>query len=338
MHTVQYELVNIPANDLTRIKLPRFQRKLVWPKSKKERFINTLHEGLPFGSVLVYPESQEPDADLLIIDGQQRLSTIIEFNRDRLKFWKPLNPETYNSALLSINSALPNDVQLSESEFDILLHQDKQSLDDWLDDIDDKTSRKAVRGEFSKIKQELSDYVDLSSLLIPAIKFIGDKSLIAEVFSRLNQGGVKLSKYQVFSAAWIHTQIRLSTSELQSSILENVKRYYTSMGNSAAFELDSFSEDALSATRIITLSDLAIALGMYMQEHLKSLAPQTENKIAELGFGLLGVAVNLDNRKLGKLLDYSDYIQSNLQIILKKTARICNNLQDVFSKMCFLKC
>ncbi len=194
MHTVQYELVNIPANDLTRIKLPRFQRKLVWPKSKKERFINTLHEGLPFGSVLVYPESQEPDADLLIIDGQQRLSTIIEFNRDRLKFWKPLNPETYNSALLSINSALPNDVQLSESEFDILLHQDKQSLDDWLDDIDDKTSRKAVRGEFSKIKQELSDYVDLSSLLIPAIKFIGDKSLIAEVFSRLNQGGVKLSK------------------------------------------------------------------------------------------------------------------------------------------------
>lgn len=338
MHTVQYELVNIPANDLTRIKLPRFQRKLVWPKSKKERFINTLHEGLPFGSVLVYPESQEPDADLLIIDGQQRLSTIIEFNRDRLKFWKPLNPETYNSALLSINSALPNDVQLSESEFDILLHQDKQSLDDWLDDIDDKTSRKAVRGEFSKIKQELSDYVDLSSLLIPAIKFIGDKSLIAEVFSRLNQGGVKLSKYQVFSAAWIHTQIRLSTSELQSSILENVKRYYTSMGNSAAFELDSFSEDALSATRIITLSDLAIALGMYMQEHLKSLAPQTENKIAELGFGLLGVAVNLDNRKLGKLLDYSDYIQSNLQIILEKTARICNNLQDVFSKMCFLKC
>lgn len=333
MHTVQYELVNIPANDLARIKLPRFQRKLVWPKSKKERFINTLHEGLPFGSVLVYPESQEPDADLLIIDGQQRLSTIIEFNRDRLKFWKPLNPETYNSALLSINSALPNDVQLSESEFDILLHQDKQSLDDWLDDIDDKTSRKAVRAEFSKIKQELSDYVDLSSLLIPAIKFIGDKSLIAEVFSRLNQGGVKLSKYQVFSAAWIHTQIRLSTSELQSSILENVKRHYTSMGNSAAFELDSFSEDALSATRIITLSDLAIALGMYMQEHLKSLAPQTENKIAELGFGLLGVAVDLDNRKLGKLLDYSDYIQSNLQIILEKTARICNNLQDVFSKM-----
>lgn len=283
--------------------------------------------------MLVYPESQEPDANLLIIDGQQRLSTIIEFNRDRLKFWKPLNPEIYGSALLSINSSLPDGAQLSESEFDNLLHQDRRSLDDWLDDIDDKASRKTVRAEFGRIEQELSNYVDFSSLLIPAIKFIGDKSLIAEVFSRLNQGGVKLSKYQVFSAAWIHTQIKLSTSELQNDILENVKKYYTSMGKGAAFELDDFSEDALTATRIITLSDLAIALGMYMQEHLNSLAPQTDNKIAELGFGLLGVAVDLDNRKLGKLLDYSDFIQSNLQIILEKTERICSNLQDVFSKM-----
>lgn len=120
MHTVQYEIINIPAIDLERIKLPRFQRKLVWPRSKKEQFINTLHEGLPFGSVLVYPESQEPDANLLIIDGQQRLSTIIEFNRDRLKFWKPLNPEIYGSALLSINSSLPDGAQLSESEFERL--------------------------------------------------------------------------------------------------------------------------------------------------------------------------------------------------------------------------
>lgn len=333
MHSVQYEIVNIPASDLMRIKLPRFQRKLVWPKSKKDQFINTLHEGLPFGSVLVYPESQEPDADLLIIDGQQRLSTIIEFNSDRLAFWKPLNQDTYLSALASINEALPGELQLSESQFDNLLRRNKLDLDDWLDDIDDKSSRKTVRAQFGTIEKALAEYVDLSSLLIPAIKFIGDKSLIAEVFSRLNQGGIKLSKYQVFSAAWIHTQIKLSTSGLQSAILDNVKKHYTSMGEGAAFELDGFSEDLLSATRIITLSDLATALGMFLQEHLKALAPQTDNKISELGYGLLGVAVDLDNRKLGHLVDYSDYIQANLQHILEKTNRICSNLQDVFSKM-----
>lgn len=333
MHSVQYEIVNIPASDLMRIKLPRFQRKLVWTKSKKDQFINTLHEGLPFGSVLVYPESQEPDADLLIIDGQQRLSTIIEFDSDRLAFWKPLNQDTYLSSLASINDALPEELQLSESEFDSLLRRHKLDLDDWLDDIDDKSSRKAVRAQFGAIEKALAEYVDLSSLLIPAIKFIGDKSLIAEVFSRLNQGGVKLSKYQVFSAAWIHTQIKLSTSPLQNAMLDYVKKHYTSMGEGAAFELDGFSEDLLSATRIITLSDLATALGMFLQDHVKALAPQTDNKISELGYGLLGVAVDLDNRKLGRLVDYSDYIQANLQQILEKTDRICSNLQDVFSKM-----
>ena len=169
MHSVQYEIVNIPASDLMRIKLPRFQRKLVWPKSKKDQFINTLHEGLPFGSVLVYPESQEPDADLLIIDGQQRLSTIIEFNSDRLAFWKPLNQDTYLSALTSINEALPGELQLSESQFDNLLRRNKLDLDDWLDDIDDKSSRKTVRAQFGTIEKALAEYVDLSSLLIPAI-------------------------------------------------------------------------------------------------------------------------------------------------------------------------
>lgn len=333
MHAVQYEMINIPANDLMRIKLPQFQRKLVWQKKKKEHFIETLHEGLPFGSVLVYPESQEPDAGLLIIDGQQRLSTIIEFNRDRLKFWKPLNLKPYQEALKAINDSLPSGIQLDENGFDDLLRAEQKGLDDWIDDIDDKTSRKSIRSVFNSIKKEMDDYVDFSSLLIPAIKFIGDKSRIADVFARLNQGGVTLSKYQVFSAAWIHTQIKLSTSPLQSEMLSNVKNYYASMGKEAVFELDGFSEDALTAKRVITLSDLAIALGIYAKEHLKALTPQTENKSVEIGFGLLGVAVDLDNRKLGELVKSADFIQNNLQTILEKTERICSNLQDVFSKI-----
>ena len=49
--------------------LPTFQRKLVWSKAQKKSFINTLHEGFPFGSILVY---RYPDADKLsLIDGLQ---------------------------------------------------------------------------------------------------------------------------------------------------------------------------------------------------------------------------------------------------------------------------
>lgn len=57
MPAAQYQVINMTVNDLNRISLPQFQRKLVWGKAKKEAFITTLHEGLPFGAVLVYPES-----------------------------------------------------------------------------------------------------------------------------------------------------------------------------------------------------------------------------------------------------------------------------------------
>ena len=333
MGTAQYDLISIAANDLSRIKLPQFQRKLVWSKNKKDRFIETLHEGLPFGSILVYPENQNPDARLLIIDGQQRLSTIREFSKNRIKFWKPLNQTEYDASLNRINRLLDPNAQIDSRSFDELLSADEDIQFDWVNEIEGSETRKAVRNELEHIKRCMRDYIDLTHLSIPAIKFIGERTRIADVFSRLNQGGVALSKYEVFSAAWIHTEIKLDQSPLQCEMLANVKDYYASMSDHAVFDLDGFSEDELTQNRVVTLAELAIALGMYVKSHLKALAPQTDNKVVELGFGLLGVAADLDNRKLNQLIDHSKAIQTNLETILDKTERICTNLQDTFAKI-----
>lgn len=333
MQTIQYEPINIPASDLERIKLPKFQRKFVWPKKKKDSFIETLHKGFPFGSILVYPENQGANSELLIIDGQQRLSTIMEFRKDPLSFWKPNNETAYSEALERINSLLPEESQLNEREFDESLRLDVQDFYNWLVKVTGASGFEEINAEFSNIKKSIKDYVDLSHLLIPAIKYIGAREYIADVFSRLNQGGIPLTKYQVYSAAWAHTKIVLSASKLQNEILENVKNYYSSVSKDVEFELDGFSEDELTNSRTITLSDFGMAIGIYAQAHLKALIPDTESKIPEIGFGLLAIAVDLDNRKLGNLIDYSCYIETNLQIILEKIERICNNLQDVFSKL-----
>lgn len=37
---------------------------------------------------------------------------------------------------------------------------------------------------------------------------------------------------------------------------------------------------------------------MFVQDNLKALIPQGENAVAEIGFGLLGIATNVDNRSL----------------------------------------
>ena len=342
MSAALYSSLDLTIGDLERTKLPSFQRKLVWTQKKKEAFIDTLRQGLPFGSVLVYPEDQSNDSMLLVLDGQQRLSTILEYRKCPLRFWKPLNLDEYQKALASINALLPDEKQLTEKTFDAFYPwvesegDDSNEYADWFDEIESVTVRKAVRAQLRELRNSIRSFVDLDNLKIPAIKFVGSRELIATVFSNLNQGGTPLSKYEIYNAAWVHTSIKLlpsGESPLQDAILDNVKRHYNDMVNRAEFELDGFSEDELTQSREITLSELGIALGMYVQKELKALVPQGENTVAEIGFGLLGIAVGVDNRSLSKLNTYTETIDGQIQLILEKTERICVNLQDIFAKM-----
>lgn len=342
MSAALYSSLDLTIGDLERTKLPSFQRKLVWTQKKKEAFIDTLRQGLPFGSVLVYPEDQSNDSMLLVLDGQQRLSTILEYRKCPLRFWKPLNLDEYQKALASINALLPDEKQLTEKTFDAFYPwvesegDDSNEYADWFDEIESVTVRKAVRAQLRELRNSIRSFVDLDNLKIPAIKFVGSRELIATVFSNLNQGGTPLSKYEIYNAAWVHTSIKLlpsGESPLQDAILDNVKRHYNDMVNRAEFELDGFSEDELTQSREITLSELGIALGMYAQKELKALVPQGENTVAEIGFGLLGIAVGVDNRSLSKLNTYTETIDGQIQLILEKTERICVNLQDIFGKL-----
>jgi hypothetical protein len=61
---------------------PRFQRNLVWNDNHKENFIDTILRGLPFPEI--YIASGEMDLEkmistIVIVDGQQRLSTIRDY-------------------------------------------------------------------------------------------------------------------------------------------------------------------------------------------------------------------------------------------------------------------
>ena len=57
------------------------------------------------------------------------------------------------------------------------------------------------------------------------------------------------------------------------------------------------------------------------------------NAQKEIGFGLLGIITGVDNRQLGKLSNKTEEISDNLQPILERTDKICNDLQTTFSKL-----
>lgn len=61
---------------------PDFQRKLVWNKDHKESFIETIILGLPFPEVYTAVGDinlETRKTEVLVVDGQQRLSTIYEY-------------------------------------------------------------------------------------------------------------------------------------------------------------------------------------------------------------------------------------------------------------------
>jgi hypothetical protein len=77
---------------------PEYQRRLVWDDGKKSRFIESLLMNIPVPPIFLY----EIDLNRYeVMDGQQRLNTIIEFYENNLTLtglgtWSVLNGRTYS--------------------------------------------------------------------------------------------------------------------------------------------------------------------------------------------------------------------------------------------------
>jgi hypothetical protein len=96
------ELYNMMKNGSLKLQ-PSFQRKLVWNNNHKENFIETILLKLPFPEVyLAYGDIdlETKTSTQLVVDGQQRLSTILqyvldapEFDMKRIKHFSQLSPK-----------------------------------------------------------------------------------------------------------------------------------------------------------------------------------------------------------------------------------------------------
>lgn len=335
-----YQVTTVTVSGLSNnLVLPKFQRGYVWNSVKKIELIDSLHKGYPFGSLLTYQKSSKGKEKLL--DGQQRWSTILDFQKNKAKYFKKLDVKTYKEGLKVLNSWIVNNKsKINEEQFDKVL-SGQIDLSDWVDDqrnkIDfgSKTSRE-IRDNIKGMKEKIDAYLKVEDIQIPIIRYTGDEGNIAQVFENLNKGGVQLTKFEIFSAAWTHTSIILENTRLQNEILENVKKYYIQKQDKAeelGFTLDGFSEDDLSNTRNINLFELGVGLGMLVQNRLPSLVKDVPKNVNEIGFGILGIYSNLDPKKLGEIPNHLLSIQDNIEDILEKSSAISKKLSSIFDKL-----
>lgn len=191
----EYDLTSLP-NDFNvttinsylesgSIKIPGFQRNYVWDIKRASKLIESIILGLPIPQIFLYEEKRN---QFLVIDGQQRLMTILFFMKGRFpkkekrteirrlfnESDKALNTYVYNDEYFSnFNLTLPNKANTKKNPFNTLNYN---TLDTYKMQFDLRPIRCVV------VKQNVPK---------------DDNSSVFEIFNRLNTGGINLMPQEI---------------------------------------------------------------------------------------------------------------------------------------------
>ena len=106
-NTKEYPVeVIVNKYDRDEIFVPHYQRNFVWDTNRKSRFIESVFLGVPIMPLLVSVSGEE--AELEIIDGSQRVRTLVDYMKDRFKLKGLKNLTELNG---TVYSQLPNNIK-----------------------------------------------------------------------------------------------------------------------------------------------------------------------------------------------------------------------------------
>lgn len=169
INTNQHKQVPIGSLvDLWKMKeliIPSFQRKYVWSINQASKFIDSLLRGLPIPTLMFY---QDSNARQVVIDGQQRLKTILFFRGDIPS--ENLTPEEKKM----LNFRLKG------------LSKDNKYYDIKYSELDEETKRKF-------------NYLTNLDINLIVLNNPDDLTDIYYIFERLNTGGTLLTAQEIRS-------------------------------------------------------------------------------------------------------------------------------------------
>ena len=86
------------------IKVPLFQRSIVWKEEQSKMFIDSLKKGFPIGTLLFAKSVQDSQEVFTLIDGLQRSSTIKKYIQNPTQFFGSLDID--DTLIYNINKIL----------------------------------------------------------------------------------------------------------------------------------------------------------------------------------------------------------------------------------------
>jgi hypothetical protein len=289
-----------------RITVPKYQRGAVWNKKQKEKLIDSMNKGYPFGSILLY----QNDGKRQIIDGLQRSTTIIEFVKNPARYFTDdnINDEIVNKIIDSLGVVGPRS-EIEEKLISIIKNwvsdnhhtmQDVQRMqygdlvdeiiDEWPTAISSKNSIKEMVKEMFNTFQDVCN--NIANMPIPALVYEGDESLLPEIFERINSQGAKLTKQQIYSATWAHDVVKLSDSKFDEIITNNRDRYENMLDDN--MELEDYNPIELNREKEVNIFELVFGFGKMISHkypYLFNYDPDDKTKVESVGFNLVNACL-----------------------------------------------
>lgn len=304
-----------------KIEIPKFQRGLVWNKTKKKEFIRTLKAGLPIGVLLLSKKGDK----YLIVDGLQRFTTMKEYSKDFFSYIE--KSEITDVDLMSIIIASSD----ARTVFDAYTPDAKQKeFERMRDIIADKISNGQGKNpnmisteaamELCKKIAALPDkdlvfilnavylVVDkvfsqakIDDITIPLIIFKGSEDELANIFQKLNQEGVKLSKYDVFAATWVNQLVQVKNDP---GFIDYIIKKYDIAQKESDLDIESYDPDEMKQKGELTVFEYAFAVGKALMDKCKKLFPKVDDaKVDSIGFLILAELMGLTYQNMGKLAE-----------------------------------
>ncbi|MHB8119030.1 MAG: GmrSD restriction endonuclease domain-containing protein [Methanothrix sp.] len=201
------------------IRLPEIQRKYVWVRSQVAKLLDSIYQGYPTGSILLWDTAQSivfkdletgivPSAKSdfnpkIVLDGQQRITSLARVfdtstaKQDRILFsvidevFEPYSPRNASDPRwIDVTQLLANEV----TELDVL----DRLIEAVIVDINNK-------GQRNEIHERLKKLVDIRKYQYPVeIVREDDLEIVTEIFIRVNSGGTRLRESELALArlAW----------------------------------------------------------------------------------------------------------------------------------------
>jgi hypothetical protein len=200
------------------IKIPRFQRGYVWERSKIVKLLNSIHHQYPIGSFFIWvasleyknfcreiaelnlPEKPESNNYSFILDGQQRITSLYVALKG-----KKLNGTDFSTICFNLEKREFQIPRLKNEKHNIPAWKlfDGTAYGDVLADyaISDRENKTNYSARWRDCQQVFTDY---PISVIKTLKM--DLEQVVTIFERINQGGKRLSLFDlVHASAWSPT-------------------------------------------------------------------------------------------------------------------------------------